>query len=292
MSLKKNKAGPSLVLLDIIRGYSIFDTNGKKYYFKHFSLEEMLRFDDFEKIEFEKAKKSGIETEEELIESAIKIDSWSLKQEESIKALKWTIDHSTKALGKMSDEGQKRLFSKQIERDREKLEEITVKRNKICGYSAEALATQKRFFRMSSSSLFYDAKFTKKIKEKEVDPVSTFIFSKFGEFSNRNILLEAIYRTYFFDVFVLQAKNPLSLFKADFLTLTIFQKNLLALAKGLLNKMSNTRIPDAILGDPVKMYDYEEPKDDEGGKVTHGVEDLREKMQQRGGKLKAEDLLS
>ena len=29
------------------------------------------------------------------------------------------------------------------------------------------------------------------------------------------------------------------------------------------------------------MYDYEEPKDNEGAKVTHGVEDLREKMKSR-----------
>ena len=147
---------------------------------------------------------------------------------------------------------------------------------------------------MASSSVFFDEKFAKRIKEKgkETDLVSAFIFSKFTEFSNRNILLEALYRTYFFDVFILQAKNPLSLFEADFLTLTIFQKNLLSLARGLLNKMTNTTIPDQILGDPIKMYDYEEPKEGGGAKVTHGVEDLRKKMQQRGGELKPEDLLS
>lgn len=292
MSPKKTKADPSLILLDIIRGYSVFHINDKEYYFKHFSIEEMLRFDEFEKIEVEKAKRSGIQTEEELIESAIEIDSWSIKQEEAIKALKWTIDHSTKALSKMSDEGQKRLFSKQIERDREKLEEIEGKRRKICGYSAEALGGQKRFSKMASSSLFCDIQFTKKIKEKEIESASPLIFSKFAELSKRDTLLDAIYRTYFFDVFILQSKNPLSLFKADFLTLTIFQKNLLSLARGLLNKMKNTKIPDQILGDPIKMFDYEEPKDDEGAKVTHGVDDLKKKMRQRGGELKPEDLLT
>ena len=82
------------------------------------------------------------------------------------------------------------------------------------------------------------------------------------------------------------------LFQTDFINLTIFQKNLLSFASGLLNKMKNTHIPNEIYGDPVKMYDYEEPKDNEGGKVTHGVEDLREKMKSRGGELKPEDLLT
>ena len=56
--------------------------------------------------------------------------------------------------------------------------------------------------------------------------------------------------------------------------------------------MTNTKIPDQILGDPVKMFDYEEPKDDQEAKVTHGVEDLKKKMRQRGGELKPEDLLT
>jgi len=289
---KKNEVNHSLVLLDIIRGYSIFDVNNKRYYFRHFSIEQMLEFEEFEKIEFERAKKSGIETEEELIESAIKIDSWSTKQEEEIKALKWTIDHSTKALTKMSDEVQKRAFSEKIEVERKKLEEISVKRRKICGYSAEALANQKRFFKMASSALFRDIKFKKEVKGEDVDFISSLVFSKFSEFSDRNTLLKALYYTYFFDVFALQHRDPLSLLKKDFLTLTIFQKNLLSLANGLLSKLKNIEIPDEIYGDPIKMYNYEEPKDKGGDKVTHGVEDLKKKMSQRGGELKAEDLLS
>lgn len=55
--------------------------------------------------------------------------------------------------------------------------------------------------------------------------------------------------------------------------------------------MKNTRIPDEIADDPVKILDYEE-KEEGDSKVSHGVDDLKLKMKARGGKLKAEDFLS
>ena len=55
--------------------------------------------------------------------------------------------------------------------------------------------------------------------------------------------------------------------------------------------MQNTQIPSEIAGDPVKVYNYEEPKDKEEGK-SEGIDDIKRKMQARGGQLKAEDLLA
>ena len=89
-----------------------------------------------------------------------------------------------------------------------------------------------------------------------------------------------------------QSENPLALFGVGFSELTVFQKNLLSFSKSLLNKMKNVTIPKEIYGDPVKMFDYEEPKEAKGEKVTHGVDDLKRKMSARGGELKPEDLLT
>ena len=90
-----------------------FQVNKKKYYFKHFSLIEMLKLDEFEKIEFYKATESGIQTREQLIDSAIKIGSWSTEKEEKIKSLEWTINHSTKALNNIQDANQRAAFTSQ-----------------------------------------------------------------------------------------------------------------------------------------------------------------------------------
>ena len=288
----ESEVDPSLTLLDIVRGYSIFVVNKKEYYFKHFSLIEMLRLDEFERTEFKKAKESGIQTEQQLIDSAIKLDSWSVKKEEKIKSLEWTINHSTKALNKISDVNQRGSFSNQIESQRKDLAAIKEKRSKITGFSAEHLSSRKRFFAMIELSLFYDESFKKTLKEKDRSAISPLVFSKFGELSDKTNLLKAIYSTYFFDVFIAQSKNPLSLFGADFSSLTIFQKSLLSYSKALLNKVENVSIPKEIHGDPVKMIDYEEPKDAKGNKVTHGIDDVKRKMTARDGELKAEDLLS
>ena len=290
---KKSEIEPSLTLLDIIRGYSIFVVNKKTYYFRHFSLIEMLQLDEFEKSEFQKAKESGIQTAQELIESSIKIGSWSIKKEEEIKSLKWTINHSTSALNKISDLNQRQSFSDQIESQRADLAAIQEERSRITGFSAEHLSNRKRFFQMIRLSLFYDELFKKPIKEKERDVISPLVFSKYEELCDKTNLLEACFSTYFFDVFVTQSKNPLHLFGADFASLTVFQKSLLSYSKALLNKVENVSIPKEIYGDPVKMFDYEEPKDKGGGeKVSHGMDDLKRKMAARGGELKPEDLLS
>ena len=278
-------------LLDISRGFSILNLRGTSYYFRHFTLGEMLEFDEFQQIEFKKAVKTGIQTEEELIESAINIGSWSQEKEEKIKSLKWTIDRSTKALEKMSDINQRRAFSGQIDQNRKELDKVNGDRAKICSYSAEHLSEQKRFDRMVTSALFYDEEFKNPIKTDERIELAPLVFLRFGELSNKKNLLLAIYQSYFFDVFTAQSRNPLKLFEATFLTLTLFQKCLLSYANALLSKMKNVRIPDEIAGDPIKIFDYEEPKDREK-KVSHGLDDLKQKMEMRGGELKAEDLLT
>ena len=85
--------------------------------------------------------------------------------------------------------------------------------------------------------------------------------------------------------------NCLDLFKVKFMDLTIFQKNLISYSRALLNKIQNTQIPEKINGDPVKMFNYEAPKDGEEKQQVHGTDDLKRRMKARGGELKAEDFL-
>ena len=56
--------------------------------------------------------------------------------------------------------------------------------------------------------------------------------------------------------------------------------------------MKNTKIPDEIYGDPVKMFNYEEKPEEEDKGISHGADDLRRKIKARGGELKPEDFLS
>lgn len=286
-----DEVSPSQILLEISRGYSVFTVNNKKYYFKHFCIEEMLELEEFEKEQLVVAKKSGIKGQTDLIKDAIKYGSWTQKEEDKIEFLKWTITNSLKILDKMNDPITKRSFEAQVNEQEKELNVLEEKKNKIASYSAEALAQQKRLSKMILNSLFYDKKFKEVIQEKDIQILGALVFSKFSELANKDNVLKASYKTYFFEVFM-ATTNCLDLFKVKFMDLTIFQKNLISYSRALLNKIQNTQIPEKINGDPVKMFDYEPPKNEEEKEKIHGTDDLKRKMQARGGELKAEDFLA
>ena len=285
-----DEVAPSQVLLEISRGYSVFTVNNKKYFFKHFRIEEMLELEEFEKEQLAVAKKSGIKTQTELLKDAKKYGSWTQKEEDKIESLNWTIKSSLKILDKMSDPMTKKTFQSQIDEQQQELDLLEEKKNQIASYSAEALAQQKRLSKMILNSLFYDKDFKDPIIEKDIQILGALIFSKFSELANKNNILKASYNTYFFEVFMSTA-NCLDLFKVKFMDLTIFQKNLISYSRALLNKIQNTQIPEKINGDPVKMFNYEAPKDGEEKQQVHGTDDLKRRMKARGGELKAEDFL-
>ena len=278
--MKKNQ---SLYLINI----NFFN---KKYFFKHFRIEEMLELEEFEKEQLAVAKKSGIKTQTELLKDAKKYGSWTQKEEDKIESLNWTIKSSLKILDKMSDPMTKKTFQSQIDEQQQELNLLEEKKNQIASYSAEALAQQKRLSKMILNSLFYDKDFKDPIIEKDIQILGALIFSKFSELANKNNILKASYNTYFFEVFMSTA-NCLDLFKVKFMDLTIFQKNLISYSRALLNKIQNTQIPEKINGDPVKMFNYEAPKDGEEKQQVHGTDDLKRRMKARGGELKAEDFL-
>lgn len=286
----KNDFSPSQALLEISRGYSVFEINENIYYFKHFSIESMLELEEYEQVEFKKAQKNGIKTSKKLLEEAYKIGSWTKEKEEKLKSLQWTIKHSYKALNKIEDPIQRKAFEGQISEQEAEIATLEEQKNKISGFSAETLAQQKKVGKMLKKALYYDKEFKKRLEEKDLVLTGALVFAKFAELATKENLLKASYLSHFFEVFIASA-NPVDLFKADFRTLTIFQKGLISYSKSLHNKMQNTQIPSEIAGDPVKIYNYEEPKDKEEGK-SEGIDDIKRKMQARGGQLKAEDLLA
>ena len=234
-----DKVAPSQVLLEISRGFSVFTISDKKYFFKHFSIEEIL---DPEECETEQI---GIA---------------------------------------------RKIFENQIHEQNAELHQLRSKKDKISAYSAESLAQQKRLSKMMVNSIFYDESFESKINEDDIVLVGPLVFSKFAELAKKENILRASFLTYFFEVFM-STTNCLDLFKVKFMDLTIFQKGLISYSRSLMQKMQNTKIPDKIYGDPVKMFNYVEVDADEENK-SEGIEDIKRKMKARGGELKPEDLLS
>lgn len=286
-----NEISPAQAILEISRGYSIFFVNDQSFFFKHFSIEQMLELEEYEEVQLRRAKKNGIKTTETLLSEAIEIGSWSKKKDDEIKSLDWTINHSLKALKKMHDPTQRKSLESHVNEEQKKLDNLRDDKNKICGYSAEVLAQQKKIARMLRVCLFYDNEFEQKIEEKDLIIAGPLVFPKFAELAQKETLLKSSYLTYFFEVFI-SSSNPVDLFQADFRSLTVFQKGVISYSKSLHNKIKNIEMPDEITGDPVKMYDYEEPKDKGEGNQSEGLDDIKRKMKARGGEVKAEDFLS
>jgi|TARA_R110002167_G_scaffold274162_1_gene480235 hypothetical protein len=281
----------SVDLLDIVRGYSVLATSDSRCYFKHLKVLELLEFDDLQEMDISRSIKSGIKSEKDLVDTAIKRKFWSVKKEDSVKSLKWTIKKSLAAMGKISDPKQKEIFQGQITKQEKDLKYLEFKRSQLTYYSAEHLAEAKRIKRMFKKSVFIDLDFTEFPSPEQEISATAAMFKRYAELNNRENILKASYFGGFFDLFVTQEGNPLQLLGKNFEDITNFQKYLIVISHGLFNKIKNTRIPEEVYGDPVRMMDYEE-KEEVDSKVSHGLDDLRMKSQARGGKLKAEDFLS
>ncbi len=292
MEKKEKLKKAESALLDILRGYSVLDGGDKEIYFRHFSLTDSLRFEEYYANTLLSAKKSGIKDESEIISVAIKNKKWSIENEEKIKSLIWEIDKMAKACQKINDYFQRKSAENSMEQKRKELEEIKERRREICSYSAESFAETKKIKRIMAQSLYCDLAFEENLGESNIFNYSRHFFNKVAELNDSDIIANAAYGTSFFEIFSLNYRTPHVLFKKKGMDLSVFQKNLLVYANAILNKLKNVNVPDAVLDDPIKILNYKEPENGSGKDASVGLKDLKEKSSQNNGELKPEDFLS
>jgi hypothetical protein len=288
--MSDQKINSSQILLDISRGYSVLKNKQDVFYFKHPSNLESLKEQEYYDITYQRAIKRGIYSESKLLERYIKGGQWSLEKEEKIKSLKWMIDKSTKASLQITDDFQRKVFTENIENQRKELQELESDKNKLIGQSAESWARQQRMFKTVEDHIFQDLEFKHRA---EIGNDAVLVISmqkKIIELSTKNNLLAAAYDSVFFDVFSLQYRQPMSIFGVDFFTITVFQRYLLSYASVLLNKLRNIDMPDEVRSDPLKIFEFNPDAKSQQSKVTHGVDDLKNALKNKG-KITAEDLI-
>ena len=291
--MNKKSINASNILLDISRGYSVFEIGKETLYFKHPSNQNYLQNEEYYEKRLSQAKKRGISSEERLLKEAIKHNFWSVQKDEKLKSLEWTINKSNIAAEKITDNTQKNIFLQSIKKQEDELKSLEKEKLSITRDSAESLASQQRMFKMVEDHIYKDAGLSKKYKAKDEYAISIIIEiqNKISELSGKEQLLAAAFEPSFFDIYSVQYRDPLSIFNVDFYNITIFQRYLFSYASVLLNKLRNIEIPEEIRQDPLKIYNFNpDQSDKKGSKTTHGVEDMRSAMQ-NNGKLSAEDLL-
>lgn len=281
----------SIILLDVLRGYSTLRKGNRKIFFKHFSYLDDLCLEEYEKEQFEHAVINGIKTEDQLIKEAISNNYWELQSEEKIKSLEWIVEKTENSIQKVSDNNQKKAFQKSVQKQKDELNALLKRRNSIIEYSAESFASGKRSYKLIEESLFVDDDLTKKANEEDYDDFIYLLRDRLQELSKEANLIKASYQGSFFDLFSLGYKDPFKLINRNLDNITLLQKRLLVYASILLNKLKNMNVPEEVRRDAMLLIDFNKEEESQSEKKTEGVEDLRKKMAKRGGKLKAGDLL-
>ena len=278
------------IVSEILEGVSPLIASSETFFFKHPTLKEKLK--DFEVIERCKkdGAKKGIKSEQELIEIAIKSNSWSEENEEKIEDLTWLVEKTTASIQKLSDPNLVKNNKKVLDGYKRELASLGEDRAKITSMSLENYSLSR------SHQIFCerDCYYIKNGKQKKiVDDFSKKILPHYinchSRLVNKENLLKSAYTPYFFDL-VFMSKSPLEIFPDPLQKMTIFQKDLLFYANVLSSKLKNMDIPDAIRADPIAIYNFK-PKEES----VNQKEDFnpRKFVQSKGGleKMKPEDKL-
>lgn len=281
-----------IVLLDIIRGYSIINAGSRELYFRHFTLLESLGFEEEYNKSLASAKRSGIKDEASIIQEAIKVKKWSVQKEEEIKSLIWSIDKLSAAAKKITDYFQRKSAENNVKSQQEELVKLQEARREVCSFSAESFAETKKIKKIIISSLYRDSSFEDRFEEQEAFSYSKEFFEKISLLNDSQIVAAAAYNTAFFEIFSLNYRTPHVLLNKVGMDMTVFQKNLMVYANAILNKLRNVSVPENILDDPIKVLNYKEMEKATGNKTSVGLEDLKEKSAKNGGQLNPEDFLT
>ena len=279
----------SMLLLEVLRGYSKIKFKEKTFYLKHFTVYEGLTLVEFELEAFDSAITKGIKGEDDLLKLAVDRDQWSKTEEDSIKTLEWTISKSEKALSKMSDPFAKRSFLESIKGQKKELKELQEKRQDLINHSAERLAQRKRYHKEITQSIYLDQEMTENIDQNDLFSIIDSINEKVRQLSDRNNLIKMAFSPSFFDNYCIFNKQPDSILKKDIFEISVWQRNILYYASHLYNKLRNCEMSDDIKQDPIKIYNFNPNTEEKESNVIHGVSDLRSKIAKNGGKLGAED---
>ena len=287
-SKKPSQEQVSLFLYEITQGFSEIATDERVIYFKHPKTIESWQGDMIYSEALEQAQKSGIKSEKELIDEAIRNGSWSVAQEEQLESVSWQIGKLNEAVSKMSDPLQKEASARNITKKQRELDQLRERRGSLTQWSAESLAFGKKWKTSLIGNCFVDKTFQEKLDVSTVDSLN--LIAKISFLNDGRLTAYAAYRRDFFEIYCVFYKTPDKIFGCDAMNLTVYQKNLIVTANAILQKMKNYSMPDAVYADPEKILAYVEDKKT-GSHVSDGIKDLKMKHAAKKGKLTAEDYL-
>lgn len=281
----------SLLLYEIIAGYSELRFGGEVVYFKHPTVEETLEEQVESRVFEDHADKIGLRSEQDLLEIALKSGKWTEEKQSEMEDIEFSVESSRKVLGKVKDQHMKNNLLEKIKNEEAQLKELKKFKDSLTIGSKERYVLEqnvKLFFR---KKLFKDPEFKEPCDDGLRNSCIQEYNAKVGALSKEENLLWAVYTPSFFELFLIYKESPDRILGKLGIDMTLYQKRMMAYGVALINKITGGSLPEHVQGNPVSIYKWNgsnEPTDDE--------EDfsVRKKVEKHGGleNMKPEDKIT
>lgn len=260
----------SSLIGEIIEGKSKISD---EYFLKHFTIKQFNSLNIKKAEIYENAIFRGIKSEERLLADAKKDGVWTQSDYDTFKSLKDDIQKYQKLHDKTEDYITRQQFKGRVEFLKEQLKDLDNRYQEIVSVSAESYCEQKSSFYLIQNSVYRSDE--KQLDYEEIQKVAPQFFDTFNKLMDYEMLVKAAYNNIFFEVFIIHEKSPHLIFDRNGFDMTIFQKNIIHLARNILSKLKNCYdMPDDIKDDPMAILKY----DPEKNKKKNGMEDIKGKM--------------
>ncbi len=246
---------------EICHGFSVGTHEGKPLYVKHLTVFDQTDVDVVREAAFDEAVVRGVKTEEAKLKWLAGMGLWAKKDETDLSMQRDYVEALYKTRSKMPLKVQVDQANKQIEEGENKLWELSNRRARMIGLTAEQVADQKVQYEYMRLSFFRDTHlkeplFTpKSIGKLDHDEADNFLMSYVnivGRFVPDTLRRIAV-APFFTNSFYLCGDKIDIFFGKSIVGLSLYQTNLLSYGQYFKSLMTQNDVPKEYLDNPDKI---------------------------------------
>jgi len=273
------------IFCEVTQGYSVGTFDGKDVIIKHLAQEDQYLLENHKEGIYEAAKKRGLPTEKEALQTLIDGDVWSVEEENSI-------EENAAYLKNLEDTKRNLIIPSQIENINKDIDEATIKLNGLRGkrqsmltQTCEGYSTKKNndysvylclYKDRDCKERFMDYEDFGALSKAELNVLFESYATAAQDISLDNIKFLAISHVFTIYYNLLGIKNLHAFFDKPIYELTFYQLNLLNYARVLNSILENVEnIPEEIKKNPDDLIAYADSK--------RKTKDMAQKSQDKDG---------
>ena len=258
------------VFCEIVQGFTRLEYGGVNLYIKHLTQHDQYLLEERKDEVFNKAKKKGLPTEKEALQTLIEGDVWSQEEEDTITETQSYVDNLMDTKSNLIIPSQINDINKDIDEATKKLEELKGKKQSMLTQTCEGYAQIKSNDYSIYLCLYKDQELEKKFISWEkfgelTKPELSDLLTNYTEASSHltltNIKFLAISPIFSLYYNLTGGDSIHDFFKKPLPSLSFYQLNLLNYGKVLHSILENVEgIPEEIKKDPDDLLSYAESK--------------------------------